>query len=202
MIKKRVVFLLTSVVLLAGLVCCSHQELFKTIKNTDELSDRLRVEQWFSETEGEDILAMETNENLYAIVSGTNNPGTHKYTGIKLSLVRAENMRYSILEQMEGEYITSVGFTLLLCRNDDIAVMFGTVGDSIFDFKNDDRLSMNFSELVISIDNEEKVVSKLSNNTAFVAFLPNESTITEIEFVGDDYVVKYSDFYDLDSLNE
>lgn len=52
------------------------------------------------------------------------------------------------------------------------------------------------------MDTEEKVVCELSNNTAFIAFLPNESKITEIEFVGEEHIIKYSDFYDLDSLNE
>lgn len=195
--KIRIVILFASVILLIGLVCCSHQQ-----PDADDPTDRLSIERWFSETEGEDILAIETNKNLCAIVSGTKNPGAEKYTGIKLSLVRMENMQYSIIEQMEGEYITSVGFTVMLCRYDDIRVMFGAVGDSVFDFKNDDRLPMNFSELVIFMDTEEKVVSELSNNTAFIAFLPNESKITEIEFVGEEYIIKYSDFYDLDNLNE
>lgn len=162
--------------------------------------DAALVEQWFTEQVAEEILTLNANKDVFAILSGDKNPCAEQYIGVKLSLIRKTNDHYTIEKEVEGDYITPVGFTVSGCQYGDMAVLFGTVGDSIYDFKNDQRQPVNITEVKIHLDNGDIVSNTLSKLGAFVIFFPADAIAIELEFVGDSEAFKYSDFYDIASL--
>lgn len=162
--------------------------------------DTAQVEQWFTEQVAEEILTLNANKDVFAILSGDKNPGAEQYIGVKLSLIRKTNDHYTIEKEVEGDYITPVGFTVSSCQYEDMAVLFGTVGDSIYDFKNNQRQPVNITEVKVHLDNGDIVSNTLSELGAFVVFLPADAIAIELEFVGDSETIRYSDFYDMASL--
>ncbi len=197
---RRLIGTILSVVILVGLIgCTGRRPDSKNESNVPNDVSTTQAEEWFKEHYEEDILASDADETVIAILSGNKNPGAEQYTGVTLSLVQKTDGEYRVVEKKGADYITPLGFHIQCVKFGDAAVVFGTIGDSIFDIANDDRFPVDITEVRIKLRDGDPVSASLTNR-AFVKLLDQTAFVTEIELINGDQTIKYSDYNSISDL--
>ena len=85
-------------------------------------------------------------------------------------------------------------------QTDSLTVVFGDTFDSIFDFINDKRIDVTFTEARIVFADGESETRSITGNTPYVFALNGVRAVKDVEFISDDLAVKYSDFFSEDLM--
>ena len=78
--------------------------------------------------------------------------------------------------------------------------VFSDTFDSIFDFINDKRIDVTFTEARIVFADGESETRSITGNTPYVFALNGVRAVKDVEFISDDLAVKYSDFFSEDLM--
>ena len=78
--------------------------------------------------------------------------------------------------------------------------MFGDTFDSIFDFINDKRIDVTFTEARIVFADGESEPRSITGNTPYVFAFDGVRAVKDVEFISGDLTIKYSDFFSEDLM--
>ena len=158
---------------------------------------------WF-ESKGEEynIFMSRVCGDRVVFVTGTQNPGTDAYQNIQAFIVEKSGDTFKIVASKDGERGGSGGFTVHVLPTDDLTVVFGNVGNHIFDFRNDREIDVAFTKIQIQLadgKNEEQELEKGEGD--YLVVLSGKQSVKDVAFISDAMTVKYSDFYSDDLMD-
>ena len=81
-----------------------------------------------------------------------------------------------------------------------MTVVFGDTFDSIFDFINDKRIDVTFTEARIVFADGESETRSITGNTPYVFAFEGVRAVKDVEFISGDLTIKYSDFFSEDLM--
>ena len=119
--------------------------------------------------------------------------------GTRYALWVNADQSVAVLDLKTG-YHLAAGFSVHVLATDSLTVVFGDTFDSIFDFINDKRIDVTFTEARIVFADGESETRSITGNTPYVFALNGVRAVKDVEFISDDLAVKYSDFFSEDLM--
>ena len=202
MIKtKRSAILLLCVMMLGVFTgCASNTAAGNANKEPDVLLQEATA--WFEDqTSYYEIISGEVVGDSVVLLTGTKNPGTDAYQLLQAFIVEQTEDTFAVSAWKDGERGISAGFSAHVLATDDLTVVFGDTADSIFDFINDRRIDVAFTEARILLPGDKSETKSITGNAPYLLVLDGMQAVEDIEFVSGEQTVVYSDFYS-DSLME
>ncbi len=151
---------------------------------------------WFQQqTTHYEIIRGEVHNDTVVFLTGTKNPGTDSYQLLQVFVVEKNDSVYAVTAMKDGERAMSAGISAHVLVADTLTVVFGDTGDSIFDFINDQRIAVDFTEVHILMKNNTTASRKITGNEPYLLVFTEEVEIFDIAFISSDLTIKYSTFY-------
>lgn len=162
---------------------------------TSDIDD---VKTWFEGYASDyEIVDVQTHESgKYILLTTFTPPGeTEHYTMVRAYVVRKDKNSYAVDAIKDAYEAGSVGFSAELLGVEDVAVIFGDIGNSLYDFKTDTVQEVSFTEVVVKTsDGEEKTIS-VTNDKPYIGIIGVDTEITDIIFKTDIGDINFSDYY-------
>lgn len=189
--RKIVITLLLSLLLVILSACNSTS-------NAAE-SDAAILEEataWFEEqTSHYEIICGEAHGDSVVFLTGTKNPGTDSYQLLQAFVIKKNDEGFAVAAMKDGERAISAGIAAYVLEANDLTIVFGDTGDSVFDFINDRRLEANFTSVNVLYENGEAAAKEITGNAPYLLVFTDAVEIADIEFVSPELTVKYSSFF-------
>ena len=198
--KKKYIAVLLCALLFCGLIGCASTE---PTQNSTYGSASLLQEatNWFeSQTSKYEILSAEAVNDSAIFLTGTKNPDTDEYQLLQVFIVDRTDNSFEVSAWKGAERGLAAGFSVHVLATDSLTVVFGDTFDSIFDFINDKRIDVTFTEARIVFADGESETRSITGNTPYVFALNGVRAVKDVEFISDDLAVKYSDFFSEDLM--
>lgn len=203
---KRLIPLLACIWTIGILAGCAESNTPNN-KETDDTELLQAATTWFESTQAAaawfeskgveyNIFTSRVCGDRVVFVTGTQNPGTDAYQNIQAFIVEKSGDTFKIVASNDGERGGAGGFTVHVLATDDLTVVFGNVGNRIFDFRNDQEIDAAFTKIQIQLadgKNEEQELEKGEGD--YLVVLSGKHSVKDVAFISDDMTVKYSDFY-------
>ena len=195
--KKKYIAVLLCALLFCGLIGCASTE--PTQNSTDGSASLLQeATNWFeSQTSKYEILSAEAVNDSAIFLTGTKNPDTDEYQLLQVFIVDRTDNSFEVSAWKGAERGLAAGFSVHVLATDSV---FGDTFDSIFDFINDKRIDVTFTEARIVFADGESETRSITGNTPYVFALNGVRAVKDVEFISDDLAVKYSDFFSEDLM--
>lgn len=202
---KKAILLLLALLTLGVLAGCALNT--AAAKNNNTLSNEAEIASanaeimeeataWFEQqTTHYEIICGEVHNGAVVFLTGTKNPGTDSYQLLQTFVVNKNGDGYAVTAMKDGERAISAGIVAHVLTTDDLTIVFGDTGDSIFDFINDRRLEANFTGVNILCENGETENREITGNSPYLLVFTKAMEISDIEFVSPELTVKYSSFF-------
>ena len=198
--KKKYIAVLLCALLFCGLIGCASTE--PTQNSTDGSASLLQeATNWFeSQTSKYEILSAEAVNDSAIFLTGTKNPDTDEYQLLQVFIVDRTDNSFEVSAWKDAERGLAAGFSVHVLATDSLTVVFGDTFDSIFDFINDKRIDVTFTEArIVFADGESETIS-ITGNTPYVFAFDGVRAVKDVEFISGDLTIKYSDFFSEDLM--
>lgn len=202
---KNGIPLLLGLLMLGALAGCALNA--AADKNNDTLSSETEIAAanaavleeaatWFEQqTTRYEIICGEAHGDTVVFLTGTKNPGTDSYQLLQAFVVQKNDDGYAVTAMKDGYRSLSAGISAHVLATDNLTVVFGDTSDSVFDFINDRRLDVDFTEVNILLKDGEAEAREITGDAPYLLVFTDALDICDIEFVSSDLTVKYSFFY-------
>ena len=151
---------------------------------------------WFQrQTSQYEIICSEVCNDTVVFLTGTKNPGTNSYQLLQAFVVKRDHNGYAVIAMKDGERAISAGISAHILTADGLTVVFGDTGDSVFDFINDRRINVDFTEIRLLLKNNTAISHCITGGEPYLLVFPEPLEIIDIEFISGDLIVSYSTFY-------
>lgn len=186
--KLTVVFILL-LTLLSG---CQNGDISEKTSDIDE------VKTWFSGYAPDyEIVDIQTCENgKYVLLTTFTPPGeTEHYTMVRTYIVNEGGNNYTV-DAMKDTYVAgSAGFSAELLGIEDAVVVFGDIGNSLYDFRIDTVREVRISEVIVKLENGEEKSIFVENNRPYIGIVDKDAEIADIIFKTDIGDIHFSDYF-------
>lgn len=142
-----------------------------------------------------DVITASEKESEIILLTGIKNPGTTTYAVLRVFVLREDSDSFSVKEVYDGETSVSNGFTAYGFYTEEYTVIFGDTMDSVYDYLNEQRISVEFEKARIYLEDETFIDASVESNSPYLIVLDGNLNITDIEFCSDEFVAKYSMYY-------
>ena len=189
--RRKIAITLLLSLLLVILSACNSSDAAKSDASILE-----EATAWFEEqTSHYEIICGEAHGDSVVFLTGTKNPGTDSYQLLQAFVVKKNNVGFTVTAMKDGERAISAGIAAYVLEANDLTIVFGDTGDSVFDFINDCRLEANFTSVNILYENGEAAAKEITGNAPYLLVFTDAVEIADIEFVSPELTVKYSSFF-------
>lgn len=154
-----------------------------------------KLQQWL-ETQYPDqtVLDAWSADGKVILLAGITNPGAQGYQMLKAYVVRSgENP--VVLASREGEPNFSAGFSAHSLTDGAITVLFGDTDDSVFDYQNDSRIPVNFTQIRVVLADGTAETFPISGDEPYLAVMAGTKQIKDVVFISGEQEYRYADFY-------
>ncbi len=157
---------------------------------------------WFeSQTSRYEIITGEEVDGRVVFLTGTKNPGTDDYQFLQAFVVdKTKTDGFEVSAWSDGQRGVSAGFSTYVLDSGDLTIIFGDTTDSIFDFVNARRIDVEFTEARVSFADRKNETLKITGNAPYILVIEGGYQVQDVEFISGDLIVKYSDFYSDDLM--
>ena len=190
-IKLSVLWLL---VLMCFVGCGEVAPAVQTVE--EENLESVRV--WFEENtqSGDPVHSVHLVDTSYLLLTISMPPGVEDiHTAIKAYIIEEDGDSYCIKASKSEHAASNAGFTAELLTWEDTTVLFGDIGDVLYDIVEMDGMKdVTFVEVVVELTNGEIISKPVENNSLYFVSIPTEAQVSDITFktVED---IRYSDYF-------
>lgn len=196
--KKIILFGLCFAVLF--LTACDNGEIIENNSAPPETVTK-RAADWLStQVSNCDVITASEKEGEIILLTGIKNPGTTTYAVLKVFVLGQGSDSFSVKEMYDGEASVSNGFTAYGFYTEEYTVIFGDTMDSVYDYLNEQRISVEFEKARIYLEDGTFIDASVESNYPYLIVLDGNLNITDIEFCSTEFVAKYSMFYSEDLI--
>ena len=209
--NKSALWILFAVLMLGLLTGCALHA--SAAKSNDSLTDEQEnadnnaailqdATAWFEQqTTRHEIICGEVHDDFVVFLTGTKNPGTDSYQLLQAFVVQKKNDSFTVAAMNDGYCSISAGVSAYVLATENLTVIYGDTRDSVFDFVNDRRIGVDFTEVNILLRNGEAETRKIAGNAPYLLVIAEAVAVADIEFVSADLTVSYSTFYSTDLMD-
>ena len=163
---------------------------------TDSAADAVR--EWFTAEEPNyDIVSIDTiKDGEYVLLTTFTPPGVEKgYTMVRAYIVGTDGEGYTV-EALEDAYGPgSIGFSAEVLSTEDVTVLFGDIGSSVYDPTTDTRRDVTFTEVTAKLADGEEVSASIQNDMPYLLILDAGGEVSDAAFRTEDGEFLYSACY-------
>ena len=159
--------------------------------------------EWFASQYSRDFEVLLSDEHYgsYVVLTGTVLPGVDDAFGaLQVFIIREENSVFTVVATGSSETAMGAGFSASTLYASGMTVLFGDVSDSVYDFDYDELKQVNFTGARVFIDGVSTHSITIANSTPYLLIIDGVPNISEIEYYGDNVNVRFTDFFDIESL--
>ena len=156
------------------------------------------VREWFTAEEPNyDIVSIDTiKDGEYVLLTTFTPPGVEKgYTMVRAYIVGTDGEGYTV-EALEDAYGPgSIGFSAEVLSTEDVTVLFGDIGSSVYDPTTDTRRDVTFTEVTAKLADGEEVSASIQNDMPYLLILDAGGEVSDAAFRTEDGEFLYSACY-------
>ena len=192
---KKYIALVLALICVLGLVGCTNKTSVENVEDTDTVVLEDATE-WFKQrTTYYEIIYSEVCNNAVVFLTGTKNPGTDSYQLLQTFVVNKNDNGYEVTAMKDCYRSFSAGISAQVLVLDNLTVIFGDTGDSVYNLQNDSSIDVEFTQVNILIEGDETKSKGIKGNAPYLLVFSGALEVSDIEFVSSGLSIKYSDFY-------
>lgn len=138
------------------------------------------------------VLSTQPIQEKVVLLAGVTNPGAEGYQMLRAYVLDGAQ---NILAVSDGEPNFSAGLSAHGMTDGAITVLFGDTDDSVFDYRNDRRIPVNFTEVQVTLENGQTETFPITGDAPYLVVMEGVRQIKDVAFISGEDAFLYSDFY-------
>lgn len=185
---KRIMILILFLMALTG---CRKESISNKVPDLDEALT------WFVKYESDyNVLDIQSyDEGKYILLTVFVPAGVEDYTMVRVYVINEVEGNYRIEALKDAYRAGGAGFTAELLTLEDMAILFGDIGDTIYNFDIDAIENIDFYEVTVEMSDGGEVLIPVEKNSPYICIMDVDVEVVDVVYKAENGEIRYSDYY-------